>query len=88
MDETDKFIILLIILMTTRLEKLEKIRLPPPTGRPEGASGTPVTQTIIINNPNININYMNESSRANGPLSSRGLDNWNLNNNLKEVLNL
>jgi len=42
-------------------------------------------QTIIINNPNININYMNDSSKANanGPLSSRGLDNWHLNNNLK-----
>jgi hypothetical protein len=46
-----------------------------------------VTQTIIINNPNININYLNDSKAAaqNGPMSSRGLDSWNLNNNLKEV---
>lgn len=80
----DKFIILLIILMATRLEKLEKIKLP--SAKAEVVAGVPpVTQTIIINNPNININYMNDSARTNGPMSSRGLDNWNLNNNLKEV---
>jgi len=53
--------------MAGRLEKLP-------------ARGGPVNQTIIINNANININYLNERT---GPLSSRGLDNWNLNNNLK-----
>jgi hypothetical protein len=43
----------------------------------------PFNQTIIINNPNININYLGDGSRDNQPLSSRGLDNWHLNNNLK-----
>lgn len=72
--------------MATRLEKLDKIKLPP-SNKPEQSAGVPpVTQTIIINNPNININYMNDSARTNGPMSSRGLDNWNLNNNLKEVV--
>lgn len=70
--------------MATRLEKLEKIKLP--SAKPEVVSAVPpVTQTIIINNPNININYLQDSARANGPMSSRGLDNWSLNNNLKEV---
>ena len=68
--------------MSGRLQKLQKIKLPP---KGQGQGGGPVTQTIIINNPNININYMNEASKHNGPMSSRGLDNWNLNNNLKEV---
>jgi hypothetical protein len=69
--------------MSTKLEKLEKIRLAPSRGKAE-PQGTPaVTQTIIINNPNININYMNDGTRPNGPMSSRGLDNWHLNNNLK-----
>lgn len=72
--------------MNTRLEKLEKIRLPAPAAKPETTPALPITQTIIINNPNININYLNnDTSRSNGPLSSRGLDNWSLNNNLKEV---
>lgn len=43
----------------------------------------PFNQTIIINNPNININYLNDATKINEPLSSRGLDNWTLNNNLK-----
>lgn len=69
--------------MATRLEKIEKVRLPPPSERSDVPAAAPITQTIIINNPNININYMNDSSKANGPQSSRGLDNWHLNNNLK-----
>ena len=51
------------------------------------AKANPFNQTIIINNPNININYLPEARPdRNAPLSSRGLDNWHLNNNLKEVL--
>lgn len=49
----------------------------PISGHTNGVN--PVNQTIIINNPNININYMNENKQ----LPGKGVDNWNLNNNLK-----
>jgi hypothetical protein len=66
-----------------KLEKLEKLKIPKDPPKIESARLPPFNQTIIINNPNININYLNDGNRPNDPLSSRGLDNWNLNNNLK-----
>ena len=56
-------------------------------------------QTIIINNPNININYIEnqsgsksknsktivETTMYNQKNESKGFDTWNLNKNLKEV---
>lgn len=69
--------------MAIRVDKLEKLKLPQSRGRNE-AQGLPAfNQTIIINNPNIHINYLHENQKPTAPLSSRGLDNWNLNNNLK-----
>ena len=57
-------------------------------------------QTIIINNPNININYIEnqtgsksknsktivETTMYNQKNETKGFDTWNLNKNLKEVL--
>jgi len=69
--------------MAIRAEKLEKLKLPQSRGRNESQALPAFNQTIIINNPNIHINYLHENQKPAAPLSTRGIDNWNLNNHLK-----
>ena len=94
-----EWIIYIILFM-----KKEKLTLPVKT---RSNSGLPAiennafNQTIIINNPNFNINYIEASDHHSQPKntqkgikertlydphnSSKGIDAWNLNKNLKEV---
>lgn len=48
----------------------------------------PYNQTIIINNPNFNINYIQSPPKQHQTIDPKltHRDNWNLNKNLKEVI--